>query len=321
LSDLTQFRGGITDIGRSLISDQLQTNLCSWCSWAMLGIGGFYNVTIPSSGSYGGNPARLRLVEEPNYDRGQVWEGFRQDWVWETGVEWATQPIRVSGVYVDGNFQPVTGVGPYAHHVNYPLGRVIFDTAINPSAVVTAEFSHRFCSFSPADVPWWREVQQNSFRVDDNHFLQEGSGAWSVLAQNRVQLPAVVVDAVPRVSFQGLALGGGTIRRQDVTFQILTESPWAMHQLTDILTYQWQKRLTLFDANKMADASGLPLDYDGSPATGTQMYPDWIKPTDQGGFGWEQLRVVDIQGTPQPMPPGSPLHWTTVRWTIEVDLP
>lgn len=134
---------GVNNLGDSLLSDQLESNLFAWCTWSSLGIGAFANITLPASGAYGGTPSLLRLSEDPNYQSGQVWEGFRKDWVWETGVNYAYQPIRVSGVYVNGTFQPVTGTGTYAHTIDYPAGQVVFNNPISPSSNVQCEFSYR----------------------------------------------------------------------------------------------------------------------------------------------------------------------------------
>lgn len=321
MGDQTRLKG-ITDIGQALLSNNLETNLVSWFQWGFLGIGAFFNVTIPSSGAYGGDFHRLRLVKDPYSEDGQVWQGFRQDWVWETGVEYAAyQPIRVSGVYVNGNFHSVAETGAYAHHVNYPLGQVVFETPISANSTVTCEYSHRLAHFTTSDIPWWRQLQLDSFRVDNLQFAQAGSGAWSLLAQNRIQLPAVVVEAIPNTSRKGLALGGGAIVRQDVLFNIISETPWDRQQLHDIITYQWQKRLVLFEKNWVNAADKFPLDENGSPASGALMYPDLIKATGDGGFGWVQLRFEDFRGTAQPHEVTAPLYAATVRAVCEVDLP
>jgi len=183
--DYTQLRG-VDELGDDLIGSQLANNLINFYNWGMLGVGGFFNINITTTGPYGGNQHQLRPVQDPNYADGQVWEGFRSDWVWETGVNYNTQPIRVSGVFVDGAFQPATGVGTYAHHINYPLGRVVFDTAVSTTSTLTAEFSYRWAHFDKADSPWMREVMYRSNRVDDAHFLQMGSGNWSAIVTGKL---------------------------------------------------------------------------------------------------------------------------------------
>lgn len=319
-ADHTRLKG-VNDIGESLLSDQLETNLAGFFSWGFLGIGAFFNVTIPTSGVYGGDFHRLRHLEDPFYSGGQVFQGVRKDWVFETGVDYSKQPIRVSGVFVDGDFHPVTGVGAYAHTVNYPLGQVVFDTPISPTSVVTCEYSHRFVQVLTGDAPWWRQIQTESFRPDHLHFGQSGSGMWSILSQNRVQLPAVVIQALPHTSRRGLALGGGTIVRQDVLFDVIAETPFDRNQLHDVVSYQGLKRIMLFDRNTLVTDNRLPLDENGSPKASGFFYPDMVKPSSENGYAWRQLRIENFQSVPQPKEMTGPLYMSTLRVSVEIDMP
>lgn len=312
---------GVEEIGRALLSEQLEINLAHFLSWGLLGVGAFFNVHVPSGGGGVGNTHRLRAVDDPHLEDYQAWQGYRQDWVWETGVNYHTQPLRVSGVYVNGGFHPCTGTGAYAHHVDYPRGRVVFDTPLPASSVVTCEFSPRYVQVFTSDSPWWRQLQLESFRADSSHFAQPGSGAWSVLAENRVQLPCVVVEAVPRTSRYGTAIGGGATVRQEVLFHVVAETPTERKRLHDVLTYQWGKRTVLYDYNAVAEADAFPLDGRGTPASGARMYPDLVKPAAEGGFGWRQLRWQDFTSAPQPDQVTAPFYAATVRGVFEVDLP
>lgn len=315
----TKFKS-VQQYGDALPSDQLETNLYTFFTWGMLEIGAFSNVNVPTSGFFGGDQSRLRCVEDPYYTKGQVWEGFRQDWVWESGIEYSYQPIRVSGVWVNSGFKPLSGVGPYAHHVNYPLGRIVFDTAINPSSVVQCSFSYRNVHFETGDCPWWRQVQLNSQRVDNPHFLQYASGQWSILGQNRMQLPAVVIETVPTSIRNPFEIGSNVQTvKQDVLFHIVSETPWDRKQLSDIITAQEEKRLNGFDKNLMFDNNVFPLDYRGSPAASGKMYPDLVKPTGDGGCMWRQIRFKEMRTQEQRAL--APLYYTTVRAKIEFEYP
>ena len=68
----------------STLSNILLDNFISLYDWGFLDRGQFYNIDIPESGIYGGDKHKLRLAEDPNYLDGQVWEGYRQNWVWES---------------------------------------------------------------------------------------------------------------------------------------------------------------------------------------------------------------------------------------------
>ncbi len=310
---------GITQIGNSTLCEQLKANLVEFFNWGLLGIGGFTNIDRTSGGAYGGSPAKLRLVDDKNYDLGQIWEANRQDWVWQSGVEYAYQPTQISGVYVDNIFHPAGSTGTYEHSINYPLGQVQFTTAISPSSVVEVNYSHRSVSFYTSDAPWFKEVIFNTYRVDDPQFHQSGSGVWTILSQNRVQLPAVIVETVPRREFVPLQLGGGQWIRTDVLFHIISENTWDRDKLFDIITYQKDRTILMFDKNAMVTADKFPLDYKGSLASGAMMYPDLVKTNADGGFFWKKAFIKDMKAQDsQSMPP---LYRAVVRGTFEIDFP
>lgn len=310
----TQLKG-VSHVADSLVSDQLEANLAGFFQWAFLGVGGFFTVSRGQEGCFDGDQSRLRPVDDPNHRAGTVWEGFRKDWVWESGVECDRQPVRVSGVYVDGGFLPLSsGVV-----VDYPNGRVVLPSPAAPTGGVQCEFSYRQFQVYTADHNGWREVQTGSWRADDSHFLQEGSGAWDVLAQSRVQLPAVFVEAVPNATRRGKAIGGGTVVGQTVLFHVLAEDRFHMKWLHDAISAQKEKRLMGFDKNLLLAGDGFPLDASGSPRASALMYPDLVKPTGEGGYFWEQIRFADTRGVDQPKLGG--LWYCSVRAEVEVDRP
>lgn len=296
---------GITQFGHSELSEQLKANLIEFFKWGTLGIGAFSNVRLPGSGASGwGNYHRLRLVNEPNYTAGRVWEGARQDWVWESGINYGIQPIAISGVYINGTLH---GTG---YKINYPLGRVVFDSPIPTTSIVTMEYSYRFYHFMGSDVPWFREMQHRSFRADDAHFLQVASGDWNILSQNRVQLPAVVVEVVPRREFRGMQLGGGQWVNQDVLFHIYAEHPWDRDKLVDIISYQNDRTILSFNKNTMV----YPLDFNGSIRNGAVVYPNLVS-----GYFWKKIFIHDM--TTQEATSRPPLFRAIVRGSFELDFP
>jgi hypothetical protein len=277
-------------------------------------------VTRGSGSAYGSAPpAELRLVDDRNYTLGQVWEGNRQDWIWESGVEYSYQPIQISGVYVNNTFHEGSSTGTYEHIVDYPRGRVIFTNPLPTGSTVEVNRSERYYSFYSSDEPWFKEVFFNSYRVDDSHFKQVSSGVYSVLAQNRIQLPAVVVETVPRRKFIPKQLGGGQWVVTDVLFRILSENTWDRDRIFDVITFQKEKTILSFDKNAMVDANRFPLNYDGSLASGAMTYPNLILPSGDGGFYWKKILFEDVQAQDSQDTP--PLFRATVRGTFRIDYP
>tara|TARA_R110002020_G_scaffold201645_3_gene404388 strand:+ start:775 stop:1728 length:954 start_codon:yes stop_codon:yes gene_type:complete len=311
-SDYTKLNAQVSQIGDTLLMSQLETNLKTYLDWGLIGIGSFSNVSIPTSGAYGGTYDRLRLVNDPSYTLGQVWETPRKDWVWETGTEYTTQPTDVSGVYINGSLY-TTGHADYGHHYNYPLGRVIFDSAINTSSRVQVNYAYRNVQTYVADqAPWWQEIQYNSYRVEN--FI--GSGEDRILANHRVQLPAVVIEAVPQRTFRPYELGTlGQLVYQDVNFHIIAESRWWRNQLLDIISFEKDKVIWLYDNNKIADVTGYPLDFRGMTVRNPIMYSTLVG--DKSNFRFKRAKYHNMVVTDMTAPT-SRLYQGIARATFEV---
>jgi len=314
---------GVTEIGNSFLCDQLKSNLVEFFNWGLLEIGGFTNVSRGSGSIFGtgsASSAKLRLANDPNYTIGQVWEGHRQDWVWQSGLSYQYQPTIISGVYVNNNFYGSGTTGTYAHKIDYPNGRVIFNNAISTTGVVELNYSYRYCSFYTSDTTWFKEVLFNSYRVDDTQFLQKASGVWDVLAQNRVQLPAVIIETVPRRKLRPMQLGGGQWVEQDVLFHILSENTWDRDKLIDIISYQKDRTILSFDKNAMGETNSFPLDYSGSLRSGAKSYPALVASSGDGGYFWKKIFIKDMI-TQETGGSNPPLFRAVVRGSFEIDFP
>ena len=306
----------VTQIGQTLLTSELEANLKGFLDWAFLGIGGWFDVTIPTAGAWGGDFATLRPVEDFSYSLGQVWEAARKDWVWETGTPYTGyNPINISGVYVNGVLKG-TGDATYAHHYNYPLGRVVFDNPLATTDSVQLNYSYRNVQVYIADqAPWWDELQYNSMRVDDATFSEIGSGNWGILSNHRVQMPAIVVEAVPRRTFKPYELGSiSQIVRQDVIFHILAESRWWRNQLIDVVSLQQDKTLQLYDTDKIAEANVFPLDFRGMVVSTTSTYDALVN---DGAYQFKTCRIIDM-GITEMESYNTRLHEGTVRASLEL---
>ena len=274
----------VDHVGESLLINQMESTLKTYLDWGLLSVGGWTNITTPTSGAFGGTFDTLRAVSDPAYTDGQVWESARKDWVWETGMDYSgvlsdgtrtgVAPIDITGVSVGGTTYG-TGDATYAHHYNYPLGRVVFDNAISTSSSVKLEYSYRNVQTYIADqAPWWDELQQNSLRVDDSTFNEIGSGNWGILANHRVQLPAVVVEAVPRRTFTPFELGAlSQFVYQDVLFHVIADTRWWRNNLVDIISFQKDTNIMMYDNNTVAQSGAYPLDYRGMLVDSSKTYP------------------------------------------------
>lgn len=273
-------------IGYDNLANILEANLKTYYDWALLCIGGWTDVTKPTYAAYGGDYSRLRLVDDPAYNLGQVWEAPRKDFVWEyTGVQYVDptggthSPIQVGIPLVNS----VSTTQSYS--INHPEGKIIFDTALPTSSVVELDYSYRYAQIYRADdVPWWRELQFNSHRIDSEQFQQLGSGVWSIFGSQRIQMPAIVIESVPRGTSRGWELGSNSKEAsRDVLFHIFAENRGDRNNLMDIVNLQTDRKIFLFDTNAIMTDGAFPLNYQGE-LVNLNTYENLVSVT---GYRWK----------------------------------
>jgi len=259
--------------GQSLVSDQIQSNIIDFFQYGLLEAGHFQNVYVAQSGA-NGDFSKLYPVEDSRFVDGQVWQAARKNWVYESGLDYQVQPIQISGVYVNGTFHPLSGVGTYSHYIDYPNGRVVFNSPITTTATVKAEYSTRLVEIESVDCPTFRNALTNSFNANSPQLNWIGSGNWGINGENRVQFPAVFVEVPPRRSFTGKELGGGHVVLTDVLFYVVAENSWDRNRLIDIISCQIDKELYFYDKNKTPPQ----LDPNtGSIYSGCILYPNLVQ--------------------------------------------
>lgn len=276
---------GIDNTQDATLSNILLDNFVSFYDWGFLDKGGFNNINSPSSGMYGGSKTELRLANDPNYQSGRVWQGFRENWVWETGISKTTQPIQISGIYVNNTFLPYqynitsgyyTGPAGTGYRIDYTDGRVIFNNPLPSTSSVKLNYSYKWVKVDKAEgVPFFRQIQNNDFRIDQN-FLN-GSGDWVQLGQTRIQLPAVFVEVVPNRTYKGYQLGGGQWANTDILFYVMSDRESDCSNLSNIISYQNDRIIHLVDINKVSRSGAYPINFKGDLVNKTYSYPYLIQ--------------------------------------------
>jgi hypothetical protein len=315
MPDFTSLKG-IQRIGDSQLSSQLISNMVEFFKWGMLGVGDFYNVYLSTQLSYGGNPSTLRLSDDRRYPKGMIWEGYKSNWVWEQEIEWQTQPIQISGIYVNNNFYPTGTNDPtYAYNISYPRGSVIFNNPIPTNSVVQCEYSHRKWGFYQSNSQWYHTLLDRLDRMDDYSFNWQGSGLWSIFNDARISFPVVVVEPIPNRKFVPKALGGGQWCYQDVKFHIYASDSDDRDDMVDILTYQNEKRFFFYDQNALAASSLYPLNINGYLVNPQSIYPTLVQ-----NYLWTDALIWNV--TAQPNDNESPnLYLGHAILNIEINLP
>ena len=156
--------------------------------------------------------------------------------------------------------------------------------------------------------------KRETMRVDDPTFTNVGSGGWGILANHRVQMPAVVVEAVPRRTLKPQEMGNTSrIGYQEVLFHVVAESRWWRNQLVDIISLQKDKDLRLYDTDKVIDKDVFPLDFRGMVVSPSSTYSGIVNdPGLQGNLcKFYNVTVSEMESY------NNRLHEGTIRVTFE----
>jgi hypothetical protein len=238
------------------------------------------------------------LSDDPNYTSGQVWEGIRSNWVWETGISYGVQPRPCSGVYVNGSFKATaTEVGEYEHYIDFPRGRAVFTTPISTSANVRSDYSFRIPTIGFSKEPWLQELLYGSLKVQREDFPIPGSGSHNQLSESRRQMPTIGLELSGRQNYKPYQLGGGQFVYQDILLHILAENKDERDKLLNILGNQNDKTIELPDKGLMKEGAQFPVDIDvqGRPVSNPMQYPSIVAPTGDGGFRWARIKLINAK--------------------------
>lgn len=310
---------GVNNIQDSTLSNVLTDNLIKFYDWGFLDKGGYVNIQSPSSGMYGGNKHLLKPVTDSAYTANTVWQTYRQNLVWETGISRSTQPISISGIYKGSQFLPFSYNATSGYYVgsgyrlDYPNGRVIFNSPVPATSVVSMNYSHKWVKVDRAEgVPFFRQIQQRSFRLDESFFT--GSGDWVQIGQTRVQLPAVFVETPVKTEYSPYQLGGGQWAKNDVIVHILTENHSTCVDLLNVVSYQNDRNINLFDLNGVYSSGDFAINYRGDLVDKDKNYPNLI---DNHPYG--TCRIYDtVINNPTQLTYS--LYLGTARFTTEIPL-
>lgn len=307
----TQFKE-VHNIGDDFLLNILESNMKMFLDWSFLNIGAWFDASISNNTIYGGQQhSQLLAVHDPAYVDGQVWQGIRKDWVWENNFTYNTNiPIVLDSVLIDGS--PVSKTGNFT--VNYPLGRIIFHNPINIASTVSASYSYRFVQIHRAsESPWFNIIQRSSYNTSNQDIVLTEDGEWAIGGNHRIQLPAIVIESLPRSRSLPYEIGSSSlIIEQDLALYILAENKNDRNKLLDIIRLQQDHTILLFNTNTLAHDDKYPLDYMGDLKPSPLMYPDIVTQ-----YGWRKcwLKNINLFEIDSPHPN---LHQGMARITAEI---
>jgi hypothetical protein len=309
-----QFKN-VSSISEELLLNILEVNVKSFFDWSFLQIGAWFDASIPNSGTIYGSvnpPYKLLRVDDEAYTDGQVWQGIRKEWVWESGACYSgNNPVNISGIYLNNTFHPYNS-GTFT--IDYPNGRVIFNSAINKNSNVQLNHSYRYVQVYRANnSPWFNHIQFSTFNTDNKDIKQITTGEWSIGGYSRIQLPAIVVESVPRSRSRPYEIGNTSLwLEQDIAFYVMAENKNDRNKLLDILRLQQDITIQLYDPNSLAQNDDYPLTDNGDLKSNALMYPDIIQQYPWRKCFFKNISLFELDSiTPN-------LHMGMARATVEI---
>lgn len=295
--DNTRLRDYNTLYGNIHLTNEIESNIIAYLDWGFLGICAFQNVESGVTDAYGGSAFTLKPIKDDNYSDYQVFQGARKNWVYETGIECSTEPIPLTGVYVNGTLY-TRDHGTYGYYVNFREGKIVFNNALDDNDVVAVNHSYKNVWIDTNDsVLANLELQYKSERSDDSHFAQYGSGEWSPFPGARIQLPAIGVQVVARRNWKPYQIGPRAWQWcfNDMLFHCYGQTEEECTRLLDILSTNSDHAVKFYDTQQVAAAQKFKLDYRGDLAAGGLVYPDLVSnyqnPHFYGPVTWSDTNI------------------------------
>lgn len=276
-----QHVGSYTD---QLILNSLEVNLKLFLDHSFLTIGSWSDVLLNQENLITSSLCKLEMDEDPAFKRGRVWISAKKDWIYDHTIIYNEKsPIQINDIIVN-NESVSTG-----YYIDYTNGRIIFDTPKNPSSTVKVSYSYsNIQTHRSSDCNWWKIIE--SGLIEPKDMKSTGVGQWTIGPHHRVQMPCIVIDAVPRARNLPYELGSKSLKiEQDILFNILAENKNDRNQLIDIIRLQQDNTIWLFDANKAAQDNKLPLNYNGSINNNGLNYNDLINT-----YKWAKTYVKNV---------------------------
>lgn len=303
----------VNSISQDQLLNILESNFKSFLDWSFLNIGGWIDAEASNNTLFGGWPTfQLIAVEDPSYTNGQVWQGFRKDWIYEKSVIYnGTSPKSLDGLYINGTYIPYSSG---AFTINYPLGRIILNSPIDPASIVYMDYSYRIVqTYRANDAPWFQLLQFMSYNTNNPDLQQIGEGEWSIGGHHRVQMPCIIIESLSRSRSRPREIGSaGLILEQDLMFHILSDNKNDRNKLLDILRLQQDLHHWLYNTNDLAQDDKYPLDYNGDLKVAALTYPEILDQYKWRKCWWKNVVLSEVQS------PHHRLHQGSIRLTVEI---
>lgn len=231
---------------------------------------------------------------DPTYSQAnRVFQSAFKNWVYESGIPSSSgvlPPLVASGVTVGGTFFPTaTTVGAFAHFIDFPNGRVIFNSALAGTPVVQAEFSYKMVLVDHA----------NLFNNENRPVLIETALKDNPQETGVITYPTPLSRTLPAIFIDVLS-------RQNNAYELGTRSPiqdyfgvlhvWTRDEFTrdlieDVIADEFRNVLLGIDFNTAPD----PLLFNGRNNPNFSGYSSLAQVW--GQHFWRRIYLEDISPT------------------------
>lgn len=302
---------------RLMFKTQVKQNLDLYLNDLFLRQGFFDTVNTGETDIYSRDISALSATPDESFVDGQVWQSAFKQWIHESGLvpDFASvsPPLVASGVTVDGTFYPkdpsAAGYSPaFAHKIDHPNGRIIFDTPIATTSTVQAEFSYKEITVDFADT---FENESKDFFIEtaykDNPFQ---SGVETYPSSNSRTLPMVLIDVV-RTSREAYELGNASsIAVLEGSFVVWSRDNLTRDQIEELLSAQEHSVLLGINFNTAPQ----PLDFFGDKTDDYTNYSDLANLASP--YFWKRIYLDEVSS--RRLAPFYNIERTQVSFTIRV---
>lgn len=273
----------VTSFSSPSLEKSITVNFKDWLDYNFLRIGAYGTISIPQSSYYSYDFSRLRPVQYGTGVSGNVWETPFSNLVYESG--YGTQ---ISGIYVNSSFSSLNS----GYYVDYPKGRVVFNSSIPTTSVVQMNYSYKYVTVRECEEPYFHHLQMEALTYDQTDL--NPSGFFNLLAENRIRMPVIFISDYRTRDTKPVELGNdNTYLFEDFLFYIYAELKEDRDKLTEILLKQKEKTIFMYNLETVGQSGVYPLGASGQLNSSGIPYSGLIN-----NYFWKRCRLSRCEKNP-----------------------
>jgi hypothetical protein len=258
----------------------------------------YTNISVGQTDFYGNDISLLApgdvVYPEPDFISSlpnKVFQSAFKNWVYESGISLvdsgATPPVIASGVTVDGTFySTATTSGTYAHSIDFPNGRIIFDSPLAGSPIVQSSFSYKEIFVGNANL---FKNEQRPALIETSY--KDNPAITGVAVYPSVEsytLPGVFIDVLSRENSPYELGTRAAIKDYFGVFHIWARDDFILDDIEEVICDKHREVLVGINFNSAPD----PLLINGVPNPDFTTYDDLA--TVWGPHFWRRIYLENL---------------------------